>query len=336
MKHALTLLLALAAGLQAPAQRTAEVNLYIGTGGHGHTHPAAVVPHGMIQPGPDTRRHGWDACSGYHYTDSVLNGFAHTRLSGTGCADFGDFLVMPYTGQARTEYVGELATAQHSAYASPFRRATEVCRPGYYAVTLDRYGIRAELTATARTARHRYRYPASGEAGLILDLDYAIQEQGNLIMDVEQTGPRSLRARKYTYWWANRHDAYFCLESSRPFRLEVRRDTVEGEADASMRARCRAVLHFGPTAEGERIELSTSISAVDAEGARRNLLAESPGATFDQVRAAADSLWERELGAIDIEGADADRRTIFYTALYHCALSPALFQDADADRRTIF
>ena len=333
MKRLLFSLFALLAALSAASQRTSSVNLYIGTGGHGHTHPAAVVPHGMIQPGPDTRRHGWDACSGYHYADSLLNGFAHTRLSGTGCADFGDFLLMPYTGAPHTEYVGELGDVQNSACASPFSHDAEICRPGYYAVRLERYGIKAELTATARTARHRYRYPAAGEAGIILDLDYNIQEQGNLAMEVEQVGPCALRARKYTYGWANRHDAYFYMESSRPFRLEVRRDTVPGTQDEYMRARCRAVLHFGAMDGPSTVELKAAVSAVDAEGARGNLLAESYAATFDEVRAAADSLWEQELAAIDIETADTDKRTIFYTALYHCALAPALFQDADGRYR---
>lgn len=97
---------------------THYVNPFIGTGGHGHTHPGAMVPHGMIQPGPDTRIDGWDSCSGYYYEDTTINGFAHTRLSGTGCADFGDFLLMPTVGVQRTDFLG--TESQKRPFASAF------------------------------------------------------------------------------------------------------------------------------------------------------------------------------------------------------------------------
>src|ERR1044072_3597307 len=87
----------------APAQQlnyTQYVNPMIGTGGHGHTFPGATVPFGMVQLSPDTRIDGsWDGCSGYHYSDSVIYGFSHTHLSGTGCSDYGDIVVMPFTGK---------------------------------------------------------------------------------------------------------------------------------------------------------------------------------------------------------------------------------------------
>ena len=107
-KHSLlVILLFVAASLTAgPRDYTKYVNLFVGTAGHGHTHPGAIVPGGMIQPGPDTRQHGWDACSGYYYEDQTLNGFSHTRLSGTGCADLGDFLFMPIVGKADIKYIG--------------------------------------------------------------------------------------------------------------------------------------------------------------------------------------------------------------------------------------
>ena len=125
---------------------THYVNPFIGTGGHGHTHPGAMVPHGMIQPGPDTRIDGWDSCSGYYYEDTTINGFAHTRLSGTGCADFGDFLLMPTVGVQRTDFLG--TESQKRPFASAFSHEKEYAEPGYYSVFLDTYGVKAELTAT--------------------------------------------------------------------------------------------------------------------------------------------------------------------------------------------
>lgn len=133
-----------------------------------------MVPHGMIQPGPDTRIDGWDSCSGYYYEDTTINGFAHTRLSGTGCADFGDFLLMPTVGVQRTDFLG--TESQKRPFASAFSHEKEYAEPGYYSVFLDTYGVKAELTSTERAAMHRYTFPESKESGFILDMDYNIQQ----------------------------------------------------------------------------------------------------------------------------------------------------------------
>ena len=120
---------------------TAYVNPFIGTGGHGHTFPGALVPYGMIQPSPDTRINGWDACSGYHYSDSLLNGFSQTHLSGTGCADYGDFLIMPTVGNQQIN--NQIDTLQNLPFASAFSHSDEIASPGYYSTFLKRYGIKA-------------------------------------------------------------------------------------------------------------------------------------------------------------------------------------------------
>lgn len=304
------------------------VDPFIGTGGHGHTHPGAVVPHGMIQPGPDTRWSGWDACSGYHYDDRTLNGFSHTRLSGTGCADFGDFLLMPFVGRPQLDYAGEKETGhQAMPYASAFSHDDEQAEPGYYAVGLQRYGIRAELTATERAALHRYTFPDSRQAGFILDLDYGIQEQTNLEMDVEVVDSVTIRAHRRSYWWAYDQELYFYAQCSKPFAgYDVVRDTVE--TTAGPQARCKLVVHF-PTAGGEAVMVRAAVSAVDYEGARRNLESELPDWDFNRVRQAARQKWNAWLGRIDV----VPRDTIFYTALYHTAIAPALFSDTDGRYR---
>lgn len=308
------------------ADEASYVNLFIGTGGHGHTHPGAMVPHGMIQPGPDTRIHGWDACSGYYYEDTRINGFAHTRLSGTGCADFGDFLLMPTVGVQDVTYVGEKEQQNQCAYASPFSHDNEKAEPGYYAVSLDRYGVQAELTATERTALHRYTFPASRQAGFILDLDYAIQEQTNQQMDVEVVNDTTVRAHKRNVWWAYRQDLYFYAEFSKPFTYDVVRDTVM--VGTKMEPRCKLLLHF-ETEKDEQVLVKAAVSSVDYEGAEKNLRAEMPAWDFEGTRLEARRKWNDVLRKIHIQTADEAQRAIFYTALYHAHLSPNLFQDVD-------
>ncbi len=143
------------------------VNPMIGTGGHGHTFPGAVTPHGMIQPSPDTRIDGWDACSGYYIADTLINGFSHTHVSGTGCADYGDVLIMPTVGDRQID--NQVDTLQNLPYASAFSHDNETAEPGYYSVKLDRYGILAESTASDRVALHRFTFPddmQQGQAGI--------------------------------------------------------------------------------------------------------------------------------------------------------------------------
>ena len=134
---------------------TQYVNPFIGTGGHGHTYPGAVLPNGMIHPSPDTRIYEWDACSGYYYADSTINGFSHTHLSGTGCADLGDVLLMPTVGEQQIERKAEDTNKDRLPFASAFSHEKETATPGYYSVFLDRYGVKAGRTAPKRGALHR-------------------------------------------------------------------------------------------------------------------------------------------------------------------------------------
>lgn len=303
---------------------TGYVNPFIGTGGHGHTHPGAMLPHGMIQPGPDTRIDGWDSCSGYYYEDSTINGFAHTRLSGTGCADFGDFLLMPTVGEQKVGYLGK--ESQQRPFASAFSHENEHAEPGYYSVFLDTYGVKAELTATGRAAMHRYTFPESKESGFILDMDYNIQQQTNQAMEVEAVNDTVLRGYKRSAYWAWQQDLYFYAVFSKPFTHTLYTDTIE-EGGQRIPV-CKMLLRFD-TAEDEQVMVRFSISSVDGEGARRNLLAELPDWDFDRVRADARKTWNDCLSKIDVKTEDPDQLAIFYTAMYHAFLSPNLFTDVD-------
>lgn len=307
----------------------AYVNPFIGTGGHGHTFPGSIVPHGMITPSPDTRIDEWDACSGYYITDTLINGFSLNHLSGTGCADYGDVLFMPTVGRQVLE--GQTDTLQNVPWASPFSHEQEYAEPGYYNVMLDRYGILTEMTVADRLAMFRFTFPKTieGDAGMIVDMDYSIQHQNNVAMEVEAMGDRELRGYKMTKYWAFDQRIYFHAIFSEPFEVEYLNDTIltsKGEPYA----RCKALLKFPGIKPGDQLLVKTAISAVDYDGALANVQSEGDGFPFDETRADARSKWNEWLGRIDVPAdADPDDLTTFYTALYHAAVAPNLFTDAD-------
>ena len=304
---------------------TQYVNVFIGTGGHGHTYPGAVVPHGAIQPSPDTRIYGWDACSGYYYNDSTINGFSHTHLSGTGCCDLGDVLIMPTVGEQ--DITQEEERGQTKAYASAFSHEREKAEPGYYSVMLDRYGIQAEITSTTRGAIHRWTFPKTEDAGVIVDLDYSLDDQTNIGMQLEVISDTEVVGHKMTKYWAFDQYINFYAKFSKPFTYTIVDDTVT--VGDKQKPRRKALLKFAGTEEGEVIYAKVGISAVDIDGAKNNVLSEIPEWDFAGVKAAAHQRWNEYLAKIDIETGDADHRTIFYSALYHAGLQPYTFTDAD-------
>ena len=299
---------------------TKYVNPLVGTGAHGHTFPGALVPFGAVQLSPDTRLTGWDGCSGYHYDDNVVYGFSHTHLSGTGCSDYGDILIMPFTGTG---------SPVNSRYCSPFSHNSEVARPGYYAVTLDKYGIRAELTATSHVGVHRYTFPDNNEPkGIVIDLthrDLTIRNHIETISDHEFAGYRISQA------WSDEQHAYFFLSSSQPVKeIQYYYDSTRMRTNVRLDGTSvKAILYFDESVR--EVILNVGISAVDMDGARKNL-EETPDFNFEKVHRNADALWNKELGKIEVKGSEENKR-IFYTALYHCFTSPYEFSDVDGRYR---
>lgn len=305
---------------------SAYVNPFIGTGGHGHTFPGAVVPHGMIQPSPDTRIDGWDACSGYYYDDSTINGFSHTHLSGTGCCDYGDVLLMPTVGEQKVQPTG--SQSQQMAYASAFSHQNETAEPGYYSVFLDTYQVKAELSATKRGAIHRYTFPESKESGFILDFDYSLQRQTNKEMEITVVSDTEIVGRKKTMYWAFDQYINFYAKFSKPFTYTMITDSVALDEGGKPLPTCKVLLHFDTT-QGEEVFVKVGVSAVDVEGARNNVETEIPDWDFNKVRTDARKSWNDYLSKIDITTDNKEDKTTFYTALYHTAISPNLFTDAD-------
>jgi len=322
------------------------VDPFIGTGGHGHCYPGATVPFGAVQLSPDTFNNGWDWCSGYHVSDTSIMGFSHTHLSGTGCGDLLDFLVMPGTGPAKI-VPGSRANPDEG-YRSRFSHDDEVATPGYYSVLLKDYNIRAELSATERAGIHRYTFPESDRAYIVLDLQHGYEGGGQSNVqyaELAQTAPDALAGGRVTSAWGNGRHAYFALQVSKdPDRVAFYLDDQEyyGGDDAANSdpklgqtlkgTNLKAVLHF-KTRAGEAILVKTGISGVSAEGAAKNLAAEIPGWDFDAVRRQAREKWAAQIGKIQVASANSTHKRIFYTALYHMSLGPSLFDDADGRHR---
>lgn len=304
---------------------SAHVNPFIGTGGHGHTFPGAVVPHGMIQPSPDTRIDGWDACSGYYYNDSTINGFSHTHVSGTGCCDYGDVLLMPTVG--KQTYQTTDSQSQQLPYASAFSHENESAEPGYYSVFLDRYQVKAELSASKRGAIHRYTFPASKESGFIIDLDYSLQRQTNSEMEIKVLSDTEICGHKKTTYWAFDQYINFYAKFSKPFTYTLINDSVTMDNGKRLPI-CKALLQF-ETKKDEQVLVKVGVSAVDVKGAQNNVLSEIADWDFDKVRQHARNEWNRYLSKINVTTTNQEDKTIFYSALYHTGISPNLFTDAD-------
>lgn len=299
------------------------VDPFIGTGGHGHTYPGATVPFGMMQLSPDTRLDGWDGCGGYHYSDSVIYGFSHTHLSGTGVSDYGDILLMPTIGTPRTNNGAD----GKPGYSSRFQHTSEVAEPGYYAVHLDDYDIDAEFSVTERAGFHRYKFNNADTCNLILDLqhrDRVMFYEQTFTSETEITGVRRSSA------WAVDQQVYFVIQFSEPaISQEWIGDTalVNGQKKPPI-----GVIRF-IAPDNKEILVRIGISAVDIEGARRNLETEIPAWEFDKVRNEAAERWNRELSRVTVKGGTDAEKTIFYTGLYHSFIAPNLFSDMDGRYR---
>ena len=220
------------------------------------------------------------------------------------------------------------AKSQQMAYCSAFSHDNEVAQPGYYSVLLERYNVKAELTATKRAAIHRYTFPEAEDAGFILDFDYSIERQTNEEMKIEVISDTEIRGHKKTVYWAFDQYINFYAKFSKPFTYTLVTDSVALEEGGPLLPTAKVLLQF-PTAQNEEVLVKVGVSAVDMDGARKNVEAEIPGWDFDGVRSAARQAWNDYLSKIDIRTQNADQRTMFYTALYHTGLQPNLFTDAD-------
>lgn len=298
------------------------VNPFIGTGGHGHTYPGAQLPFGFMQLSPDTRLDGWDGCSAYHYADSIIYGFSHTHLSGTGCSDYGDILLMPAIN---------IKTPEKYSFASPFSKLTEKASPGYYSVRLEKPNVLVELTATERCGMHKYLFPKKSEPSVFLDLKHRDEVLDSYIEIVSNTEVRGMRRSKA---WANNQHIYFVIRFSEPFtKAEIfNNDKIDPSNRYAKSKNIKTKFIFSPKLRSPLL-VKIGISGVDTLGARLNLEKEMPNWDFNKIKKQAEDKWNKELSKIEVDGGTADQMTVFYSALYHAFLSPNIYNDVDGRYR---
>ncbi|MBK9108959.1 MAG: GH92 family glycosyl hydrolase [Saprospiraceae bacterium] len=284
------------------------VNPFIGTGGHGHTFPGACYPFGMMQLSPDTRLEGWDGCSGYHYTDTIIYGFSHTHLSGTGIADFGDLLIMPGQGNLPQDIFS------NQIYKSSFKKGTEYAAPAYYKVKLEKHAIWAEMTVGKRTGMHRYTFENADQQWLVVDLKHRDPLLDAGFTKISDTG---LEGFRFSSSWAKRQKFFFNIQ------FDKKISSFRYNADST-----QLCLIFENN-NSKRLQLHVAISGVDADGAAINLEAEWDAFNFEEMKKSSETEWENHLSRINVKDNNHTKKTIFYTALYHNLIHPSLFQDAD-------
>ena len=295
------------------------VNAFIGTDGHGHTYPGATMPFGMMQLSPDTRLDGWDGCSGYHYSDNEIYGFSHTHLSGTGILDYGDVLLMPTNKQ-----VFNNGADGNPGYKSTFSHENETAEPGFYKVHLEDTNIDVELTVSKRSGVHKYQFPSVENQFVILDL---LHRDEVLDAKIERISDTELSGFRFSKSWADDQRLYFTLKTSHPFN-----DVLQSPPKQGMPGAQKIALNF-INPNNEPIFIKIGISAVDVEGAKKNLEAEIGNQTFEQVKKTAQDFWEKQLEKIVLEDTNEDNKTNFYTSLYHVSIAPNLYQDVDGRYR---
>ena len=306
---------------ETPFDPLSYVDPFIGTGAHGHTFPGSVVPYGSVQLSPDTHLMGWEASSGYHYDDSLIYGFSHTHLSGTGIGDLGDVLILPYTGAA------------HDSLAARFDKENEVASPGYYRVSFENYPVKAELTATARVGVHRYTFNGNDrqvmiDLGHVLQANWGHRSTGGTLQILDN---KTIHGEKLSTGWAYDHRVFFHIEFSHPFEvIKVTNGKEQLDGAMSNGTNIIAFLKFDTT---DPIIIKTGISSVDKEGAKRNLYEEMPHWDFEKVKKEAEWLWRQELGKIKVFTDDTNKLVNFYTAMYHAMIAPMIHQDVDGRYR---
>lgn len=309
----------LCSGLQLNAQQlTKFVDPFLGTGGHGHTYPGAVVPFGMVQLSPDNGDEGWDWCSGYHYSSKTIAGFSHTHLSGTGIGDWCDISVLPLT---------DTAEIRKHRIKVPFNHSNESATPGYYQVKLDN-GINCEMTASQRIGHHKYTFPGNN-AWLRLDMGFAINWDKSTDGMLQVIDDHTIVGYRYSTGWAKGQKVYFAASFSAPIRQHLFINDTARTGKTAFGKLVKLALQFSSTEVEARVALSSVSTANALQELKRG-----QQQSFNDRRRQATKQWESELQKIKINTNDTALATKFYTALYRTCLAPLTHSDADGSYQT--
>lgn len=303
---------------------TQFVDPWIGSDYHGHVFVGANVPFGAVQLGPNNPTQGWDWCSGYHYSDSLLIGFAHTHLSGTGIGDLGDILFMPITG----DYTPKITREEPYPWQAKYSHADEVVKPGYYSIDIKKYNVKAELTSTDRVGFHKYNFKNEGNSKVLIDLKYGTGWDKISKGSIKQVDKNSIEGFRFSKGWAPDQRVFFYTQFSKTIKSVkmLRKSDEFGDITA--------IIEFEGNGE---LMAKTAISPVSEENAKKNMLAEIDEEiglwNFDAVYQMAKTKWNTELGKIRIETNNTADKTTFYTAFFHTMIAPSLFNDTDGTYR---
>jgi len=300
---------------------TNYVNPFIGTDGPGNTYPGATVPFGMVQLSPDIGIPGWDRIAGYYYQDSIISGFSHMHLTGTGAGDLYDILVMP----TNSKFSKRIEENSFKPFSS-FSHDKETASPGYYSVDLLDYEIKAELTATERTGIHQYTFPKDDKTEIHIDLGYALNWDSPTETYFNVVDNTTIEGYRKSTGWAKDQRVYFVIKVSKPFESYqiFKNDTL---TTSPVTAKNTKIILEYATTEGEQIILKTGVSTANIGGAHKSLDIEAPDFNFDAIRNKAEEKWEKELQKIKISTTDVTKKHIFYTMLYQSMLAPTLLSD---------
>lgn len=311
---------------------TQYVNPFIGTAKHGHTFPGPTRPFALVQVSPDNRVDGWDWCSGYHYSDSVMLGFSHTHLSGTGIGDLGDILLCPQIG--KVNFMQGSYANPDTGYAFRFSHKFEKANVGYYSVLNTDDSINIELTSSARVGLHRYTFPKTNNANVIIDLGSTIYDpkrQNTIESQLEVINNTTLQGYKIVKGWAPLRKVYFYIQFSKPF---IAYSANDGLYDNNM----KFTRHSGKgvvasvtfnTNANQQVLAKVAISFNSINNAKQNIN-EINNWDFDNVVKQSIDEWNSYLSKIEIEGTEAQKQ-IFYTAFYHTFIQPNNIADANGE-----
>lgn len=306
------------------------VDPFIGSGGHGHVFVGANVPFGGVQVGPTNFNKGWDWSSSYHYSDSIVKGFCHLNVSGTGMSDLGELTIMPANGELKIN-----AGTQNNhmkGYSSLYSKDKEKVSPGFYSVFLDRYGITVDLTATERSGLHKYSFPKSERSRVIIDLGEGSADRPTETY-LRKVNDTLFEGYRFSKGWASDQREFFSLIISKPVKefilydggRKIKKNETKGKY-------VKGFLEFS-TIKGETVYVKMGVSNVSMKNGLENLLHEIPDWDFDKVHQSAIAKWNNELSKIKIQTTDPQKKKIFYTAMYHSMIAPNIYNDVNGDYR---
>ncbi|MCZ4243572.1 GH92 family glycosyl hydrolase [Pedobacter punctiformis] len=310
---------------------TRYVDPIIGSAKHGHIFVGANVPYGAVQLGPNNIFEGWDWCSGYNYSSNNITGFAHTHLSGTGIGDLGDISIMPATGKLIMEK-GQKNNLENG-YVSTFSHDKETAKAGYYSVWLDKYDVKAELTATERVGFHQYTFKKGAETPhIMLDLADGIGWDKPIATQIKQIDAQTIVGYRNSKGWSDDQRLYFVIKLSQAVKNLIVYDSTAVKSGKDITGRkLKAAINFDAIANNV-LQIKVALSPVSIENAILNLKTELPGWNFKATVQQADAKWEKELQKVKVD-ASASSKKVFYTALYHTMIAPSLFNDVNKDYR---